>query len=69
MLNYGNFTIGNSKSFTAVIVKQKVNPMTRGRINPATLFVWFTASSVRQIRIEIFLHRTVPKRPERKSEK
>jgi hypothetical protein len=37
MLHYGNVTIGNSKILTALIVIQKVNPMTRGRINPATL--------------------------------
>jgi hypothetical protein len=35
MLNYGNVRIGNSKSLTAVIVIQNVNPKTRGRINPA----------------------------------
>jgi hypothetical protein len=35
MLNYGNVTIGNSKNLTVVIVIQKVDPMTHGRINPA----------------------------------
>jgi hypothetical protein len=37
MLHDGKVTTGNSKSLTAVIVIQKVNPMARGRINPATL--------------------------------
>jgi hypothetical protein len=35
MLNYGNVTIRNSKSLVAVIVIQKVNPMTCGGIDPA----------------------------------